>query len=92
VVAVGHERLQRPPAQHDAGLGELSPVVDALRLELVGAGAGHGAAAGEHQGEQVGQVVLALAVVRLDLAEQVEGLAVEHVHAGVDLGDGQLPW
>jgi hypothetical protein len=75
-----------------AELGELDAVVHALGLEPVADDVGpHRAAGIARDGDDVGQVLLTLGVVRADLGERVaQHLGVERVDPGVDLGEGQL--
>ncbi len=90
--AVTHPPLADPPVELGAEPGELDPVVDALGLPQVGEQVGADpATGGVGDGDDVGEVALALGVVGPDLPERLaQDGDVEGVDAGVDLGDGAL--
>ncbi len=87
-----HGLLQQARVQQCAGLGELDAVVDPEDLPVVAADGRADAVPGLAQdAEDVGEVLLALAVVGTDLAEGVgEQGAVEGEDARVDLADRAL--
>ncbi len=87
-----HPALHHAPVELAAHRGQLHAVVDPLGLpHVVGDQRRDPAAGGAGQRQHVGQVQLALVVVRAQLGQGVdEHLAVEGVDAGVDLVDRQL--
>ena len=87
--AGGHQFFVLLLSHHPADLGEFCPAVDAADLDgirIVYVATDPPPAPVD--GDQIGQVVLALGVVRADLLERVEQrLERERVDAGVDLLD-----
>ncbi len=84
-----HRPLQQPVVQQPAGVRQLHPVVDAEDVPVVGGDHRAHPVAGPAQDLQgVGQVLLALRVVRGDLGERAhQQLGVEGEDPGVDLVD-----
>ena len=72
--------------------GQFDPVVAAEHLDrILGREGADAVPAVDEQTDDVGEVLLALVVVRRQLAEELlEQGAVERVHPGVDLADLQL--
>lgn len=87
-----HGLREQPVVEDPAGLGELHTVVDTGDLTMITGYGGPDPVPGLAQDpEDVGEVLLALAVVGPDLPERVgEQLAVEREHPGVDLTDRAL--
>lgn len=93
-VANGHSRASPffdDPSLHDGfGGGELGAVIDANQRAGVG-GEADGAALFGGEGDDIGEIQLALCVVRIDLGQGFfEKVDVGAVHAGVDFTDGSL--
>ena len=87
--ALGHQPVQRQPALDGGDLRELLAVVHAQRLGgITDRHALDPATRARQQLDHVGEVQLALVVVRAELAERgPQALRVEAVDAGVDLVD-----
>ena len=87
-----HVRLVDAIAQHCGCDGKLRASVDSQRCEGVGADPGRGSpAGGDDVRDRVGQVELALGVVRIELLERVPQRAgLEHVDRRVHLPDRAL--
>ena len=88
---VEHVPQVDPVAQDGGGLGELGPGVDADLERLGGDVNRDGLAGGDEEPDRVGQVDLALSVLRLDAIERrPEGFPPEDVDRGVRLAQSEL--